>query len=195
MAHISLRAVLLGALGASALSANIAHAQEPLQVVTSFSILDDMVSTIGGDHVSVTSLVGPDGDAHAFSAKPADAQSLADADLVVVNGLQFEGWIDRLVDAGFEHVHCFCQVFCPPMYSYLGPRWKSLVRCFNCMLCILSCAFRPFSSHFVEVGRIALLKNLVIRRFDPSAIDVILIFHESPWWFGVCLFEKAEIFT
>lgn len=103
MAHVSLRAVLLGALGASALSANIVHAQEPLQVVTSFSILDDMVSTIGGDHVSVTSLVGPDGDAHAFSPKPADAQSLADADLVVVNGLQFEGWIDRLVDAsGYE---------------------------------------------------------------------------------------------
>ena len=103
MAHVSLRAVLLGALGASALSTNIAHAQEPLQVVTSFSILDDMVSTIGGDHVSVTSLVGPDGDAHAFSPKPADAQSLADADLVVVNGLQFEGWIDRLVDAsGYE---------------------------------------------------------------------------------------------
>ena len=99
MAHVSLRAVLMGALGASALSANIAHAQEPLQVVTSFSILDDMVSTIGGDHVSVTSLVGPDGDAHAFSPKPADAQSLADADLIVVNGLQLEGWIDRLVDA------------------------------------------------------------------------------------------------
>ncbi|WP_110634137.1 metal ABC transporter substrate-binding protein [Salinicola salarius] len=103
MAHVSLRAVLMGALGASALSANIAHAQEPLQVVTSFSILDDMVSTIGGDHVSVTSLVGPDGDAHAFSPRPADAQSLADADLVVVNGLQLEGWIDRLIDAsGYE---------------------------------------------------------------------------------------------
>ncbi|WP_303856868.1 metal ABC transporter substrate-binding protein [Salinicola salarius] len=99
MAHVSLRAVLVGALGASALSVNIAHAQEPLQVVTSFSILDDMVSTIGGDHVSVTSLVGPDGDAHAFSPKPADAQSLADADLIVVNGLQLEGWIDRLIDA------------------------------------------------------------------------------------------------
>ena len=103
MAHVSLRAVLMGALGASALSANIVHAQEPLQVVTSFSILDDMVSTIGGDHVSVTSLVGPDGDAHAFSPKPADAQSLADADLIVVNGLQLEGWIDRLIDAsGYE---------------------------------------------------------------------------------------------
>ena len=103
MAHVSLRAVLMGALGASALSANIVHAQEPLQVVTSFSILDDMVSTIGGDHVSVTSLVGPDGDAHAFSPKPADAQSLADADLIVVNGLQLEGWLDRLIDAsGYE---------------------------------------------------------------------------------------------
>jgi len=99
MAHVSLRTLLVGALGASALSATVAQAQEPLQVVTSFSILDDMVETVGGDHVTVTSLVGPDGDVHAFSPKPADAQSLADADLIVVNGLQLEGWIDRLIDA------------------------------------------------------------------------------------------------
>ncbi|MBZ9558385.1 MULTISPECIES: metal ABC transporter substrate-binding protein [unclassified Modicisalibacter] len=76
-----------------------AQAREPLEVVTSFSILDDMVSTIGGDHVEVSSLVGPDGDAHTFSPSPSDARTLADADLVVVNGLQFEGWIDRLIDA------------------------------------------------------------------------------------------------
>lgn len=99
MNHASLRSLLVAALGASALSASAAHAQEPLQVVTSFSILDDMVETIGGDHVAVTSLVGPDGDVHAFSPKPSDAQSLADADLIVVNGLQLEGWIDRLIDA------------------------------------------------------------------------------------------------
>jgi len=99
MAHVSLRTLLIVALGASALSVTIAQAQEPLEVVTSFSILDDMVETVGGNHVAVTTLVGPDGDVHAFSPRPADAQSLADADLIVVNGLQLEGWIDRLIDA------------------------------------------------------------------------------------------------
>ncbi|WP_204352935.1 metal ABC transporter substrate-binding protein [Salinicola peritrichatus] len=92
-----LKALMAGTLSLAALVP--AYAQEPLKVVTSFSILEDMVETIGGDHVAVQSLVGPDGDVHAFSPKPADAQSLADADLIVVNGLQLEGWIDRLIDA------------------------------------------------------------------------------------------------
>lgn len=99
MPQAPLRTLLIGALGATALTATHAYAQDPLKVVTSFSILDDMVETIGGDHVSVDSLVGPDGDVHAFSPKPADAQSLADADLVVINGLQLEGWMTRLIDA------------------------------------------------------------------------------------------------
>ncbi|WFF41590.1 metal ABC transporter substrate-binding protein [Salinicola endophyticus] len=102
MSRLSLSAALRQGLIAGTLGLALlgpAQADEPLDVVTSFSILDDMVSTIGGDHVAVTSLVGPNGDAHAFSPKPSDAQSLAKADLVVVNGLQFEGWIDRLIEA------------------------------------------------------------------------------------------------
>ncbi|WP_110654775.1 metal ABC transporter solute-binding protein, Zn/Mn family [Salinicola halimionae] len=98
IASALLKSVLAGSLSIAALSPVYAHA-DPLKVVTSFSILDDMVETVGGDHVAVTSLVGPDGDVHAFSPKPDDAKSLADADLIVVNGLQLEGWIDRLIDA------------------------------------------------------------------------------------------------
>ncbi len=71
----------------------------PLSVVASFSILGDMVRRIGGDHVAVTTLVGPDGDTHVYQPTPADAQAVAAADLVVVNGLHFEGWIDRLIEA------------------------------------------------------------------------------------------------
>ncbi|WP_188112342.1 metal ABC transporter solute-binding protein, Zn/Mn family [Salinicola aestuarinus] len=101
IAGVALKSLMLGTLSLGVVAT--ANAQTPLKVVTSFSILDDMVSTVGGDHVAVTSLVGPNGDAHTFSPKPSDAQSLADADLVVVNGLQFEGWIDRLVEAsGYE---------------------------------------------------------------------------------------------
>ena len=74
-------------------------ADAPLSVVASFSLLADMVAQVGGDAVQVHALVGPDADAHAFTPAPADAQRLARAGLIVVNGLGFEGWIDRLVKA------------------------------------------------------------------------------------------------
>lgn len=69
----------------------------PLPVVATFSILGDIVRQVGGDHVAVTSLVGPDGDAHSYAPTPADARALAGAKVVVVNGLGFEGWMSRLV--------------------------------------------------------------------------------------------------
>lgn len=92
------RRLLLATLAASALPAARASSK-PLRVVASFSILADLVREVGGDVVEVTSLVGPDGDAHAFEPRPSDARRLVDAELVVVNGLGFEGWLDRLVQA------------------------------------------------------------------------------------------------
>ena len=80
-------------------AASSANAAEPLKVVASFSILGDLVSEVGGDHVSVRTIVGPNGDAHVYEPTPADARDTAGADLVVVNGLGFEGWLDRLIDA------------------------------------------------------------------------------------------------
>jgi zinc/manganese transport system substrate-binding protein len=74
-----------------------ASASEPLPVVATFSILADMVKQVGGPHVIVTSLVGPNSDAHIFDPTPADAKRLAAAKLVVVNGLGFEGWMSRLI--------------------------------------------------------------------------------------------------
>ena len=77
----------------------VARAEKTIQVVTSFSILEDMVKSIGADRVNVTTLVGPDGDAHAYEPTPAAAKSVSEADLVVVNGLGLEGWMDRLIKA------------------------------------------------------------------------------------------------
>lgn len=74
-------------------------AGHPLRVVASFSILADMAREVGGDAVEVTALVGPDADAHVFEPRPADVRRLAGAGLVVVNGLGFEGWLERLVAA------------------------------------------------------------------------------------------------
>jgi zinc/manganese transport system substrate-binding protein len=76
-----------------------AQAAAKLPVVATFSILADFVQNIGGDHVEITALVGPNGDTHVYQPKPTDAQRLAAARLIIKNGLGLEGWIDRLIKA------------------------------------------------------------------------------------------------
>jgi len=75
------------------------QAAEPLRVVASFSILGDLVRQIGGERVVVDTLVGPEEDAHMFDPAPKDAALIAAANLLIINGLGFEGWIDRLIKA------------------------------------------------------------------------------------------------
>jgi len=75
------------------------HAQERVNVVASFSILGDFVKNVGGDRVNVTTLVGADGDVHVYAPAPADARKIADARLLVINGLGLEGWLPRLLQA------------------------------------------------------------------------------------------------
>jgi len=74
-----------------------AHADGKLKVVVSFSILGDMVGQVAGDNVELKVLVGPNGDVHEYDPTPADAKSLANADLVFINGLGLEGWMERLI--------------------------------------------------------------------------------------------------
>ena len=82
-----------------ALQASPAAAAEKTKVVATFSILGDLVAQVGGDRIDVSTLVDPDGDAHVYSPTPADAKTVKGAKLVFVNGLGFEGWIDRLIKA------------------------------------------------------------------------------------------------
>ena len=80
-----------------------AQAADKVKAVASFSILGDMVRQVGGDREDVVTLVGPDGDAHVFSPTPADAKALASSQLFFVNGLGFEGWMERLEkSSGFK---------------------------------------------------------------------------------------------
>ncbi|MFN0044154.1 MAG: metal ABC transporter substrate-binding protein [Alphaproteobacteria bacterium] len=77
----------------------VAPALAEVKVVASFSVLADMARAIGGDKVTVASLIGPDADAHVFQPSPSHGKLVAGAALVVVNGLGFEGWLDRLIKA------------------------------------------------------------------------------------------------
>src|SRR5215475_8949719 len=92
------RALAAGAL-AALFGAPCARAQQRLNVIASFSILGDFVKNVGGDRVEVGTLVGPNGNAHVYAPSPGDAKKVADAKLVFVNGLGFEGWLERLVKA------------------------------------------------------------------------------------------------
>ncbi|MEP1514591.1 MAG: zinc ABC transporter substrate-binding protein [Nitratireductor sp.] len=72
---------------------------EPLEVVASFSIIGDFAREVGGDRIRLTTLVGPNGDAHVYEPRPADAAVMTRARVVLVNGLRFEGFLDRLIEA------------------------------------------------------------------------------------------------
>ena len=92
--------MLAAAAAIAALLAPItASAQEKLKVLATFSILGDFVRNVGGDRVDVAVLVGPDSDAHVYSPAPADAKKVAEAKVVFVNGLGYEGWMSRLAKA------------------------------------------------------------------------------------------------
>ena len=84
---------------------NIASANESsIRVVTSFSILEDLVKELGGQYVNVVNLVDRNSDAHTYQPKPSDAVAIAKADLVIFNGLGFEGWIPRLIkNSGYKN--------------------------------------------------------------------------------------------
>jgi zinc/manganese transport system substrate-binding protein len=87
------------ALAASLTFGATAGAAEKLPVVASFSILGDIVAQVGGDRIAVSTLVGPDQDAHVYQPTPDDIKKVTHAKLVVVNGLGFEGWMERMAQA------------------------------------------------------------------------------------------------
>ncbi|MBI5719335.1 MAG: zinc ABC transporter substrate-binding protein [Burkholderiales bacterium] len=92
------RALGLGGAALAALHPSASRAQSPApRIVASFSILADMAQELAPAGAQVTALVGADADAHVYEPSPADGKRLARADLVVVNGLGFEGWIERMV--------------------------------------------------------------------------------------------------
>ena len=91
-----LKLLVIGLLGSN-LALPVAAAE--IKAVASFSILGDIVAQVGGDRLELTTIVGPNADTHVYEPKPADAQALSQADIFFVNGLGFEGWLDRLEEA------------------------------------------------------------------------------------------------
>jgi len=68
-------------------------------VVATNSIVEDMVARVAGDRADVSALVRADADVHDFEPTPRDVAGVADADLVVQNGLELEPWMDDVLES------------------------------------------------------------------------------------------------
>jgi zinc/manganese transport system substrate-binding protein len=83
-----------------------ARAAGEVKAVATFSILGNLVQEIAGDRVQLKVLVGPGGDGHVFQPSPSHARLVSQAAVLFSNGLGFEPWIGRLLDAsGFQGAH------------------------------------------------------------------------------------------
>lgn len=70
-----------------------------LHVVTSTTVFADMVEQIGGDHVTVSSIVPAGAGPEDYEPKPDDARRLADADLIVSNGIGLDDFLEDVIEA------------------------------------------------------------------------------------------------
>jgi zinc/manganese transport system substrate-binding protein len=98
-----LAAVVLCLAAAFSTRPGLAADETPLRVVASFTVLSDLTHEIGGDLVTVQSLVGPDGDAHVYQPTPSDVRAVGSARILILNGLGFEGWMSRLLESAQFH--------------------------------------------------------------------------------------------
>lgn len=103
----SIRTIALLLVAGALLAACTAGAGTPtassgrIRVVTTTTVLADLVTQVGGDLVSVESLVPKGGEVHTFDPRPSDSTKLSEADLIVMNGLGLDDWLGRLAsDAG-----------------------------------------------------------------------------------------------
>ena len=73
-----------------------------LRVVATTTVFADIVRNVGGQRVSVASIIPAGAGPEDYEPKPADAKKLADADLIVSNGVGLDDFLDRLIDAAGE---------------------------------------------------------------------------------------------
>lgn len=77
---------------------NIQAEKLPIKVVATFSILADLVQEVGGERIHIDCIVGANSDPHIYEPKPSDLKKLENAHAIFINGLGFEGWLERLLE-------------------------------------------------------------------------------------------------
>lgn len=86
-----------GPAGASPSGTGSSASSGRVEVVATTTVFADLVRQVGGDRVTVSSLVPAGVDVHTFDPRPADAVRVAKAQLAVMNGLGLDDWLERLI--------------------------------------------------------------------------------------------------
>lgn len=171
---------------------------DKIRVVASFSVLGDLVQVLGGERVNVVTLVGPDSDGHLYQPTPSDGRKISQSDLVVVNGLHFEGWITRLItSAGYTGPVVTATEGVNILYLADEPdphAWQSLANATIYARNITTALqnLRPDYGDYFEqrfeyyAGEINALQKSAKRRFDSIPIHqrVIVTSHDAFGYFG-----------
>lgn len=104
--HTSIAAGLVGAVvvvlvaaGCAAAPGSSGSSGGRIGVVTTTTVFADLISNVGGDLVTVTSLVPKNGDVHTYSPRPSDVQAVASAQLLVMNGLGLDDWLKKTISS------------------------------------------------------------------------------------------------
>ncbi|MBA4324259.1 MAG: iron ABC transporter substrate-binding protein [Rhodobacter sp.] len=74
-----------------------AQAQDPLKVVTTFTVIADMARNVAGEGVEVVSITKPGAEIHGYEPTPQDIVGASDADLILWNGLNLERWFEQFL--------------------------------------------------------------------------------------------------
>ena len=81
-------------------AASTSAADSPTAVVAAENFYGDVAKQIGGDRVAVVSLMNnPDQDPHLFETTPGTVRQIADAQIVIANGADYDPWMEKLVNA------------------------------------------------------------------------------------------------
>jgi manganese/iron transport system substrate-binding protein len=89
--------IALSASAALLTSVTLASAADKMKVVTTFTVIADMVSNVAGDAAEVVSVTKPGAEIHGYQPTPRDIVRAADADLIVWNGLNLELWFEQFL--------------------------------------------------------------------------------------------------
>ena len=101
---IAIAALFLAACG-SAPSNDSAAKTDSIQILASTSFLADITQNVAGDRLTVASLLPFGADPHAYQAAPSDVAKISKSDLLILNGIEYEHFIEPLLEnAGGEHV-------------------------------------------------------------------------------------------
>jgi zinc/manganese transport system substrate-binding protein len=81
-------------------SASSLNSTSTIQIVAAENFWGSLISQLGGTHVQVLSIVSdPNADPHEYESNSADAQAIANANFVIVNGAGYDDWALKLIAA------------------------------------------------------------------------------------------------